>query len=488
MEISKMGKGTFINRRHFLKYLGVAAGTTFSGSGMLNIKQSIARQSYTKNNKDNHPNLLVIVTDDQGYGDLSSQPHNRPIETPNIDRIAENGIRMTDGYSTAPICSPSRMAMLTGRYPQRLGYYGNWDSQVGHYPDEKIAPHFLKPLGYKCAAIGKWHLGWQKHNHPLEKGFDYHFGFNGGMHDYFEADTGHTWVGGAHDVNWVTENGKRINEIEYMTDELTNRTINFIDNCDNHPFFIYLSYTTPHGPHQAKDKDLAKYEDEKMDSNRKVVRAMYDSLDKNIGHLLDHLKTKGLADNTFIVYVSDNGGLKEKAGCHNWKLRGSKGRLTEGGIRVPFLAQWPKTLPKGKVYREPVINIDILPSMLAAAGVDTRSLPEMDGKNLLPYWLGKKEKPPHETLHWHMSSSSMKRWAIREGDWKLVYALNGQGLFNLKNDVSETTDLRSEYPEIAEKLTAKHKKWLQKNPPSRVTDQTRRVHVWELRFRHEMQK
>ena len=126
--------------------------------------------------------------------------------------------------------------------------------------------------------------------------------------------------------------------------------------------------------------------------------------------------------------------------------------------------------------------------MLAAAGVDTRSLPEMDGKNLLPYWLGKKEKPPHETLHWHMSSSSMKRWAIREGDWKLVYALNGQGLFNLKNDVSETTDLRSEYPEIAEKLTAKHKKWLQKNPPSRVTDQTRRVHVWELRFRHEMQK
>lgn len=271
------------------------------------------------------------------------------------------------------------MGLLQGRYPANLGYYDNWEAQVGLHPDECIAPHYLKPLGYHCAAIGKWHLGWQEHNQPLKKGYDYHFGFNAGMHDYFEADEGETWEGGPFDVNWVTENGKLIEKIKYMPDELTDRTLKFIDRCQADPFFIYLAYTTPHGPHQAKEEDLARYESDEIDPHRKVVRAMYDALDRNIGRLLDHLNDKGMLDNTFIVYSGDNGGLRAEAGCHNWKLRGSKGRLTEGGIRVPFLAQWPKVLPKGRVYEQPVINIDIIPTMFAAAEVNRECLPEMDG-------------------------------------------------------------------------------------------------------------
>ncbi len=184
-----------ITRRNILKYVG-AVGLAGSFSGLGNLAEAMSSRSQL-NGLASRPNFILIVTDDQGYGDLSCQPHTLDISTPNIDRLAQMGVRMTDGYSCAPICSPSRLGMLTGRYPQRLGYYDNWEAQVGLEASEKIAPSYFKKLGYKTAAIGKWHLGWQKYNHPLKKDFDYHFGFNGGMHDYFEAGNGETWEGGA---------------------------------------------------------------------------------------------------------------------------------------------------------------------------------------------------------------------------------------------------------------------------------------------------
>ncbi len=292
--------------------------------------------------------------------------------------------------------------------------------------------------------------------------------------------------GGPFDTNWVTENGKRVDSIKYMTDDITDHAIRFIDNSKCNPFFMYLAYTTPHGPHQAKTEDYKKYTDKDMPKARKTVRAMYDSLDENIGRLLDHLNENNMLENTFIVYCADNGGLHKKAGCDNWKLRGSKGYLTEGGIRVPFIMSWPKQLPAGKTYTEPVINIDIIPTMLAAAGGEFSGNYNMDGVNLIPYLTQKTTKRPHKTLHWQMHYTAMNRWAIRKGDWKLVYSLEGEGLFNLREDVSEANDLRDKYPQLVEELTQEHHRWHSQNKPSRVTGEKRRAHIWELRFRNDM--
>jgi len=468
------------SRREMLKLM-VSGAIATATSGCLGPSASTTSSINKK-----IPNLILIVTDDQGYGDLGCQPHTLPIATPNIDRIAAEGIRMTDGYANAPICSPSRAAILTGRYAQRFGYYDNWEVQVGFDPDQRIAPRLLKPLGYRCAAIGKWHLGWFPDNHPLKMGFDYHYGFNGGMHDYFEPDSGETWEGGPFDVNWMTLNGERVDTMKYMPDELTDRAIEFMDSSKDQPFFIYLAYTTPHGPHQAKDEDLEKYMNADMDPHRKVVRAMYDALDRNVGRVLHYLDANHLTENTLLIYCGDNGGLHREAGCDNWILRGSKGHLTEGGIRIPFLARWPKQIPAGATYTQPIMHLDILPTLLAAAGAPASFSPEMDGTNLLPHWRGEQAHPPHPSLHWQMHHTVMNRWAIREGDWKLVYALNGDGLFNLKDDVSETTDLREKHPEIVEDLTRKHLAWNSRNQPSRVTDIKRRAHIWELRFQSDM--
>lgn len=429
------------------------------------------------------PNLIIIMTDDQGYGDLGVQPRLQEIETPNLDRLALEGIRMTDAYSNAPVCSPSRAALLTGRYQQFIGYYDNWESQVGFHADEIILPQYLKEAGYRTGICGKWHMGWFEHNHPLAKGFDDHFGFSGGMHDYFAADIGETWQGGAHDVNFVEHNGERRDSIVYMTRDVTDHALDFIADAGDEPFFLYLPYTTPHTPLQAKEEDLARYAGrDDMDTNRKVVRAMYDSLDRNVGRLLDYLDDTGLAENTMIVFYGDNGGLA--SGCDNYVFHGSKGYLSEGGIRVPFLARWPAVLPAGTVYTKPTLHIDVMPTMLAAAGV---TIPDdASGVNLLPHWLGETATPPHVTLHWQMHHTAMNRWAIREGDWKLVQARNIEGLFNLADDPSESNDLREAHPEVAERLRARHEEWRKSTIPSRVTPETRRMNGWEIRFAHEL--
>lgn len=437
------------------------------------------------------PNIILIITDDQGWADIGvAEQRKHPIETPNMDRIAKNGVYFTDAYASAPICSPSRAALLTGRYQQRFGYYDNWESQVGYDEGQKILPMYLKSVGYRTAAIGKWHLGWFKHNHPRAMGFDYHFGFNGGMHDYFVTDNGETWEGGPFDVNFMEENGKILpkDSITYMPKDLTDKTLDFISGTEDQPFFIYLAYTTPHGPHQALVEDLKRYAKDKSIENphRKVVRAMYDSLDRNIGRILDYLDDNQMSENTLIIFTGDNGGLREVAGCDNGPLYGSKGYLSEGGIRTVAAGCWPAKWPKGKVYRQPILNIDFSATMLVAAGVPESELVDVEGVNLTPYVNGVKKGRPHDTLHWQMHHTDMSRWAVREGDWKLVKARNKEGLYNLKKDIGEENDLSKRHPEIVERLKDKHMNWMKKNKPSRVTNDTRRVHIWELRFRKDM--
>ncbi len=437
------------------------------------------------------PNLLLIVTDDQGWADLGCwKEKTLPIETPNIDRLAREGVRFTDAYATCPVCSPSRAALLTMRYQQRFGYYDNWEAQVGLDAGQVLLPNRLKPLGYRTAAVGKWHLGWFRHNHPLAMGFDSYYGFTGGMHDYFTADEGETWEGGPPDRNFMEENGKRLppDALTYMPDQLTDKAIDFIKQNTEQPFFIYLAYNTPHGPLQAPDSYLKRYANDNTvpDKNRKLMRAMLDALDYNIGRLLDSLESTGLADDTLIIYTSDNGGVAAKGVSDHGPLFGSKGHLSEGGIRTCALGRWPGHWPSGVDYSEPVIGIDFSASMLAAAGIQPSGIREVEGTDLTPFLQGQKTGRPHDTLHWQMHHTDMGRWAVREGDWKLVKSLNIEGLFNLREDIGETRDLRKQYPEIAERLYRKHMEWRALNQPSRVNDDTRRVHIWELRFRKDM--
>jgi arylsulfatase A-like enzyme len=441
----------------------------------------------SKRNK-NKPNFIVIMTDDQGWADLGVHPYRtRPLDTPNLDRIAKEGALFTDAYAPAPICSPSRAAFLTARYQQRFGYYDNWEAQVGFDADQMTIPQYLKPLGYKSAIFGKWHLGWFEHNHPLEMGFDYHFGFTGGMHDYVKPDEGETWQGGPFDANFMELNGKRLDKLDYMPNDITDHVIYFMEQTSE-PFFIYAAYTTPHGPHQALDADLEKYvgDDTAGDDHRKVVRAMYDALDRNVGRILDYLEKTGRDKNTFVAFMADNGGLDPKSGCDNGPLHGSKGYLSEGGIRTCCAAKWPGVIPAGITYREPVINFDFTSTMLSQAGIDIETDPLIEGTDLIPYLQKRKSGPPHESLHWQMHYTDMGRWAVRMGNWKLVKSRNIEGLFNLRDDISETTDLTEKHPDIKEKLWAKHLEWHSKNQTSRVNDMTRRPHIWEFRFRSDM--
>lgn len=437
---------------------------------------------------DQKPNVLWIVVDDQGWADLGFQEkRNLPIETPNLDKLAASGIVLSDAYACAPICSPSRAGMLLGNYPQFHGYYDNWDSQIGLPADAKIAPAYFNKLGYRTAAFGKWHLGWQEHNHPRKLGFDYHYGFTAGQHDYFLTDTGHTWYGGPMSVNSLEFNGERVKEreIPYMTDLLTDETIKFIQSTKNQPFFAYLAYTVVHAPHQAKREHLEHYANKEMTENRKVVRAMYDSLDENIGKLVQALRKEKKLKNTLIIYTSDNGGLAFRAGADNGPLKGSKGYLSEGGIRVPMIMSWADKLPKGKVYRQPVINIDMLPTSLAAVGAPQAMIQECGGVNLMPYLLGVKKGMPRESLHWQMGELPRKRWAVRKGKWKLVQARNVAGLYDLEADIAEAKDLSDQYPEKVQELQASHDAWNKMLKPSKVTTETRNVGLAELLFRRE---
>jgi arylsulfatase A-like enzyme len=429
------------------------------------------------------PNILLIVSDDQGYGDLGCYPGNKKVSTPNLDRLARQGVRMTDAYSADPVCSPSRASLLTGRYGPKFGYYGNWDSQAGLPVDVRTAPRYLKDLGYRTALIGKWHLGHTPAKHPLNRGFDRFFGILGGQHDYFDPDRGAAWSAGPHHVLFTYDQWERVDKLDYMTSALTREAVDFISRDASKPFFLFLSYTANHAPLQVPDRYLDRYEGEDISNARKKVRAMIRIMDQGIGRVLETLKKRDMADNTLVLFIGDNGGLGGPS--DNWHFRASKGRLSEGGIRVPWIARWPGNLPQGKVYRKPIHHIDVLPTILAATD---HSRPDtLDGVNLLPYWRGDKTGMPHETLYWDKTPGSGKRWAIRQGSWKLVNEIDGiKGLFHLSRDPDESNNLSDKYPQVRKRLREKHQSWQETNRPRVVNQRTRAVNQWELRYRREM--
>ena len=440
--------------------------------------------TFTASASAKQPNLLLIVADDMGYGDLSSYG-SKQISTPNLDRLAKNGIRCTDGYVSGSVCAPSRAGLLTGRYGSRFGFEHNLHHPEHVKPeyagiplDEPLISNRLKDLGYRTGMVGKWHLGEAlPAQHPHKRGFDFFFGMLGGGHNYFPTL----------DKNKLIYNGTPPTKIRtpYLTDWFTLEAIDFISakgkatsTETDKPWFLYLSYNTPHSPMQAKDEDIQKF----AHIHHKIRRtycAMQHCMDQNIGKIITHLEQTKQLDNTLICFISDNGGSVEVSKAVNAPLRGTKGTFLEGGIRVPTIYHWPNKLKAGMTYSKPVISLDIQSTFIAAGGGtpptpgerskrkgrNKKNGPIYDGVDLLPYLNGEKEDLPHQKLYWR---TCLRGSAMRDGDWKLVRPASGTAqLYNLADDISETNNLIFQKPEIARKMIDEFVQWtvsLERNP------------------------
>ncbi|HEY1686725.1 MAG TPA: sulfatase [Tepidisphaeraceae bacterium] len=400
------------------------------------------------------PNVIIILADDLGYADIGVQGIEKDVLTPNIDSIAHDGVRFTQGYVSCPVCSPSRAGILTGRYQERFGHEWNplpgYDMKFGLSRDQTTIANEFKRIGYATGALGKWHEGNTSGYYPTQRGFDEFFGFWGGMHGYLNMRTPakQGW-------NCIRRGDDPYYEKDYLTDAISREAVSFIDRHADQPFFLYCAYNAVHVPQQSPKKYLDRFADV-QDHKRKWMLAMLSAEDDGVGKILDELRAKKLDGNTLVVFLSDNGGPTSEDGSRNTPLRGFKGQVWEGGIRVPFMARWPGHIPAGRTIDRPVVSLDLFPTTLAAAGAKPKDGLKLDGRNILPLMEGKSDKGVHPILYWRFEP----QWAIRDGDYKLETARDGiTRLYNLKEDVSERNDLMSSNPKIAKKLHAEFDAW-----------------------------
>ncbi len=414
------------------------------------------------------PNVVIILADDMGYGDAGCYGCT-DIPTPNIDSLAATGVRCTDGYVTHPFCSPTRAGLLTGRYQQRFGHETNipFDPQnphVGLPRSETTIARRLQRAGYATGAVGKWHLGAAHWFHPNRRGFDFFYGFLGGGHDYFLVDMRKPMHEGY--FHPLDHNGQPETIEGYLTDILSQQAARFIDENRNRPFFLYLAYNAPHTPLEAPQELLDRFA-HIADRKRRAYAAMMTAMDAGIGLVLDRLRAHHLRQNTLVFFLSDNGGPTPHNGSSNRPLRGIKGQMWEGGIRVPFIVSWPAVLPQGVEYRKPVHSLDVSRTALAVAGVAVPNGEKLHGVNLIPYLAGKTADPPHEALFWRTGGGVA--WAVRSGPYKLVQPdqQTPPALYDLEADIGETHDLADEMPERAKALRALYDRWNRENLPPR---------------------
>jgi len=416
------------------------------------------------------PNIVIILSDDAGYADFSYNGCTQ-FATPNIDRLARDGVVCSQGYVTASTCTPSRMGLMTGRYQQRFGAECNVPTiptpgytveDLGLDTAEHTIAQAMRANGYRTMAVGKWHLGELPQYHPNRRGFDEFYGFLGGSRSYWpleDPNRGHQILRNLQPVN-------EHEEIHYLTDDFTTAALDFIDRNRRQPFFLYLAYNAVHTPLQAKEEDIEQYT-EVTPENRRILAAMTRSLDYNVGRLLAKLDALELRENTLIFFVNDNGGPKGTT-YSNRPLRGFKGTYWEGGIRVPFIASCPARLPRGTHYDHPVSSLDLLPTAVAAAGGTIDPARQLDGVNILPYLTGERESPPHETLYWRFWRVS----AVRRGPWKLIRVADDPLkqtrnlllpliLLNLETDPAETTNVAKENPAKTAELLKALETWEQ---------------------------
>ena len=404
-------------------------------------------------------NVLFIVADDLGYDNVGVQGAT-DLLTPNIDSIANSGVRFTDGYVTCPVCSPSRAGLLTGRYQQSFGLeFGPPTSDVVTPPNfglpqtEKTLADHLHSIGYKTGLVGKWHLGVARQFFPLRRGFDEFFGFLMGSRSYYQKT--------ADKRNPIWRGEKTVEEQEYLTDAFGREAAGFVQRHHDKPFFLYVPFNAVHSPPEPPPQHYLDRFPQIKSATRKIFAAMLASMDDAVGRVLTSIERAGLSDNTIVIFLSDNGGTALAGRAPHRTLRGGKGSLEEGAIRIPFLMRWPQHIPAGLVYRQPISSLDLFPTILPAAGGNIP--PNRDGVDLLPFLNATQQGRPHDDLYWKYGEAS----AIRQGDWKLFAQSQHTPpmLFDLGHDQMEKNDLSKDQPQKHDELLDLLGKWKAKLPP-----------------------
>jgi len=447
------------------------------------------------------PNVIVILADDMGYGDLSAYGSTL-IHTKHIDSIGQNGVKFTDGYSSAPLCSPSRAGLITGRYQQRFGFEQQVSS--GAFPErrevrdadgnltplqgeaeflrrgvpltEKNLGEVFKAGGYKTGVIGKWHLGHGEEFLPHKRGFDQSIVFYGNtslqstklddpdllsLHvDFHDEASDTAWT--REGLNNIFVNGKQTDVDQYLMHYFRDRVVDFIEDSKEEPFMLYFAMNAPVPPLQVPKTYFEKLRGSIANINKRAYNALVLAQDDVVGVVLEKLKATGLDDNTIAIFVSDNGTALSRPGS-NAPFAGGKYSTYEGGIRMPFMMQWPKKLKAGQVYTRPISTLDILPTVAAACDVSTEGTQALDGRNLLPYLAGEEKGDPHEALFWKLAAYS----AVRIGKWKMYLKPRDgtEEVYNLEQDPSEKCDLAKSELGIRQMLRARYDEWEQSLPP-----------------------
>jgi arylsulfatase A-like enzyme len=406
------------------------------------------------------PNLVIFYADDLGWGETGFQG-NKDIPTPNIDMIARNGVRFTSGYVAATYCSPSRAGLMTGRYPTRFGHeFNSVANLTGLRLDQTTIADRLKSLGYTSACVGKWHLGGGLEYRPTKRGFDEFYGTLNNTPFFHPTNFVDSRI--SNDVRAVTD------PAFYTTDAYTERSLDWIEKNKAKRWFLYLPFNAQHAPLQAPKKYLDRYPNI-LDENRKTFAAMMTAMDDGVGRVMAKIRALGQEENTLVFFIGDNGGPTQSTTSNNGPLRGFKMTTYEGGPRVPFAAQWKGTWPAGKTYDFPVMNLDVLPTIVAAAGGKISSEWKLDGVDLTPYVSGANKTRPHETLYWRYGP----QWGIRRGDMKLVVSRGGgptPELYNLTVDIGESNNLAGTTPKKVQELQALWDKWSAEQEDSSAPD------------------
>ncbi|WP_235299520.1 sulfatase-like hydrolase/transferase [Portibacter marinus] len=411
------------------------------------------------------PNLILIIADDLGYADVGFNGSTE-IPTPYIDRIANEGVKFTNGYVSYPVCGPSRAGIITGRYQDRFGFSRNPlftpnDSLSGLPLAEETLADVLAKADYKCVALGKWHLGAHYSQHPNQRGFSDFYGFLSGGHHYFpekwtlkdefEAKTQFDGY-----KTKLLRNQERIEETEYLTDAISREAISYIDKYKEEPFFLYVAYNAPHTPMQATEMYLQRFshiEDEK----RRTYAAMVSAVDDGVGGILEKLKELELEEETIVCFISDNGGPLKINASLNTPLRGKKGDVFEGGLRVPFAMKWKGVIPPGLTFEEPVISLDIFATMVGQIAPDIDTKNEIDGVDLIPYISGDTDHPPHPFLYWR--KYDQKHYAMRSGENKLIDMDGNRMYYNVEKDIDESENTIDRNKKTYEEEWTKFNEW-----------------------------
>jgi len=441
-----------VNRRGVIKFVAGGAAAVV----MPNYGCSVSEVGEGSKATSEQPNIILIMADDLGYGDVGCYG-SKKIQTPNIDVLARGGMKFTDYHSNCPVCSPTRAALLTGRYQQRSGIEGviyakGPTRQTGIALEEITFAEVLKRHGYATGIFGKWHLGYNVEFNPAKQGFDEFIGYVSGNVDY------HSHIDGAGFEDWW-KNCEKVPEEGYCTDLITKHGIDFIERHRDEPFCLYLPHEAPHYPYQGREDPPErlsggrKGRKAKGDEITRAYKEMIEVMDEGIGRIVKTVKRLGLERKTFIFFCSDNGATKRGS---NGVLSGYKGSLWEGGHRVPAVAYWPGRIKAGTITDETVLGMDLFATMVSIAGAKLPAGLKLDGIDLLPM-LAEGKRLPERMLFWRYR----KEKAVRKGPWKLLLQRSQVKLYNLDEDLAEKNNLAKTRPAMVKKLEDELAVWEQ---------------------------